>query len=101
MPPGGGIEHGEGFREALRREVREETALSVSVGDPVGAFTFPLRDAHVCATVFHCEVDGGEVDPAADSEEPISAAGWFAPEEFPELPMPDEFGGFVARYDGW
>jgi ADP-ribose pyrophosphatase YjhB (NUDIX family) len=101
VPPGGGVEHGETFREALRREVREETALSVSVGDPVGAFTFALQGVHVCVTVFECKAGEGEVDPSADPEEPISAAGWFAPGEFADLPMPEEFAGFVERYDGW
>jgi ADP-ribose pyrophosphatase YjhB (NUDIX family) len=33
--PGGGLEYGEGLREALRREYQEELALDVAVGDHI------------------------------------------------------------------
>ncbi|MER7010920.1 NUDIX domain-containing protein [Saccharopolyspora sp. NPDC000359] len=39
--PGGRVEHGESDRSAVQREVREETGLSVTVGELVGRVLRP------------------------------------------------------------
>jgi len=42
--PGGGLEAGEGFREAAIRELREETGIErTEVGEPVGERRFVMR----------------------------------------------------------
>ncbi|MEQ6900634.1 NUDIX domain-containing protein [Nocardioides sp. YIM 152588] len=43
--PGGGVEHGENPRDAVVREVYEETGLRAEVGDTTRVFSHHLRDA--------------------------------------------------------
>jgi 8-oxo-dGTP diphosphatase len=83
--PGGGIDHGEDPREAVVREVHEETGLPVSVGETAHTFSLHLpdtwrhgrrADAHSVRIVYDgwvpvdapephvVEVDGSTVDAA-------------------------------------
>ncbi|MFA6577393.1 MAG: NUDIX domain-containing protein [Nocardioides sp.] len=83
--PGGGIDHGEDPREAVVREVYEETGLPVSIGDTAHTFSLHLPDtwrqgrranAHSVRIVYEgwvpvdapdphvVEVDGSTVDAA-------------------------------------
>ncbi|MCW2851236.1 MAG: hydrolase [Nocardioides sp.] len=83
--PGGGIDHGEDPREAVVREVHEETGLPVSIGDTAHTFSLHVpdtwrhgrrADAHSVRIVYDgwvpvdapeprvVEVDGSTVDAA-------------------------------------
>ena len=66
--PGGGVEPGETLREAVRREVREETGFEVEVGRVAGYREGFEPDHHV-VIAFHVEVTGGEMCAGDDALE--------------------------------
>lgn len=85
--PGGFLEEGEDPREALRRELEEETGLEV---EPVAFFDVVVDRygegdgaQHTLNLYWTCRVLAGEPEPADD----VSELRWFAPDE---LPPPDE-----------
>lgn len=76
--PGGHIEFGESFEEAVRREVREETGLTVQGIEPA-AFTndiFEHEGKHYITLFFRTEVGPGE--PQVREPERCVQWAWFA-----------------------
>jgi 8-oxo-dGTP diphosphatase len=82
--PGGRVEPGEDDATALRREMREETGLDVTVGPLVGRVDRAGPRGVVYAIAdYRCVVVGGEARAASDA----AALGWFAPAELAALPL--------------
>ncbi|MFB6209863.1 MAG: NUDIX hydrolase [Candidatus Nanohaloarchaea archaeon] len=76
--PGGHMDEGEEVREAVKREIEEETGLEVEVHQLVDIMfkEFHERDPLV-RVFFHCESDGREAEAADDLQE----IEWVEPEK--------------------
>jgi 8-oxo-dGTP diphosphatase len=59
--PGGKIEPGETPREALEREVREELAIDVVVGEQIETTVHQYPFGEVTLTTFYCDLLSGAV----------------------------------------
>ena len=85
--PGGFLDEGEHPLDALRREVREETALEVEPGEFIGVWMDrygDAEDAHATLNLYWTARVLGDEASAADD---VSELAWFRPDE---LPPPSE-----------
>jgi mutator protein MutT len=87
--PGGAVELGETLRQAVVREIREETGLIIETGEVIEVFDSIYRDSQGCAQYhyvlvdFLCRVVGGELCAASDA----GAVRWVPVEELAELQL--------------
>jgi ADP-ribose pyrophosphatase YjhB (NUDIX family) len=77
--PGGFVEFGEHPRDAVQREVLEETHLIVEVGDVIDVFH--TSGSTTITIAYHVDIVSGI--PEADDD--VRALGWFARDSIPEL----------------
>ncbi|MFX1518692.1 MAG: NUDIX hydrolase [Promethearchaeota archaeon] len=73
--PGGLVNVGEAVREAVKREIKEETGLSVKIGDLAGVIDVVIKDAdekvqyHYVIIDFFAKRERGEIFPRSDAED--------------------------------
>lgn len=85
--PGGRLQPGEKFDEALRREVLEETGLTVSLGKPfhLGEWRPTVRGEQwqIVGVFVRCTADAGDVVLQGDHDEFL----WIDPTKHREYPL--------------
>ncbi len=90
--PGGFVEAGESPVEAVRREIFEETGLSVETTSILGAYTSRYGDEGkwTVDVAFHCRAPTGDLSLSAES----SDAAWVSIEQMPSLAFAGERSAF-------
>lgn len=87
-PPGGGLETGESFLQAVRREVKEETHLDVFPKQVWFVNEFIQAPFHAIEFYIHCRWLSGQAQVGTDpesSKQRLLEIGWFAPNQLHEL----------------
>jgi ADP-ribose pyrophosphatase YjhB (NUDIX family) len=88
--PGGGVQHGEDPVDSLRREVEEESGLTVTVGPLLDVLSDvrTLPDGvslHTIRLVYRVESWEGAL--RAETDGTTDAVGWFGRDELSSLPL--------------
>lgn len=92
--PGGKVRPGETLPECLRREIKEELGVEVSVGEKIETVTWHYPERTVVVHFFRCR-HAGEIAP--QEGQPFA---WVAPEEFDRYQFPPADTSLIARLSG-
>jgi len=92
-PPGGKINVGETFDEALLREVAEETGLVISILHVAGAVEWEMAQLRLVQLLLEGSIESGQLHLSDEHE----AYSWVKPEEFSTLELADWFESFAKE----
>jgi len=80
--PGGKVEAGETFQEALVREIREELGVEINVGEKLGQYKHAYTHFKVTLHAFHARMNSGEPQALVASE-----LTWASLQQLADYPM--------------
>lgn len=92
--PGGKVKPGETLSECLRREVKEELGVEISVGEKIETITWHYPERTVVLHFFRCR-HVGEISPQEGQ-----AFAWVAPEELERYKFPPADASLISRLRG-
>ncbi len=81
--PGGHIDFGEDIVEGLRREIKEEFGMNISIGDSFATFTYTndIKGSHSIEVVFFAQFTD-PIENITYNPEDHSEYGWFTESDF-------------------
>jgi len=84
--PGGHVDWGETFVDALVREVQEEFGMSLKVGDPYYVFTYdnPVKGSHSVEIIYFASFTD-PIDQITLESEDHSEYKWLSEDELPQI----------------
>lgn len=85
--PGGGVDYGEKLPDALKREVLEELAAEIEVGDIalVCESIEPNGGRHILNIIFHCRLISNTI--RIGDEPRLNSYEFFTPDEILKIPL--------------
>ena len=91
--PGGHINFGEDIVIGLKREIEEELAMHVSIGDPFHVFTYTnhVKESHSIQVTYFATFDDS-LENIIFQEDEIAAVGWFSEKEITTHILTEEKG---------
>jgi mutator protein MutT len=92
--PGGKVENGESFEDCLKREIREELGIEISVGELVEDLTHEYPEKTVRLRFYRCALVSG--DPRAIH---CQDWRWVAPGELKGFEFPAADGRLIQRLE--
>jgi 8-oxo-dGTP diphosphatase len=96
--PGGRIEPGETHQQAVAREIREETGLSVECRRLLGAVELPGPDGAVIdVSDYLAVVTGGELAAGDDAAD----VAWVTAADLDGLPVTQGLAGYLAAWGAY